>query len=323
MQESEPGPAPRRSPSPSPQEFEDADMKKLDEKKAREYEEEEDIELSEKKDRPPRFSTLFEPTAPPQIVERYIQPKKKSGVYIPTPLFVVLAIVLLFESTLLFAYTLIGLYNNLPNGVLPFGGSSSAITEGCNCADRGSINISPNFIMPGAEVDGFTLTTATPSTIKPTPTESPSASISTVTDPAGFLESALSAKLATETSNPAIVSTTKVVVKTPSQKVVEITTEATVTAGQSTSTAVVTLPPKSSTNEKRATPASDDGSGETAGGDAVATPSTLVTSASPPPTTDLPSPTEDDEKPDKTTDAAEGTNGACFGAGGAVWQNCV
>ena len=84
-------------------------------------EQEEDQELSEKKDRPPRFSTLFSGTPPPQIVERYIeQPRKqKRGIWIPLPLFILLAIILFFETTLLFAYTIIALDNNLGSGLFP------------------------------------------------------------------------------------------------------------------------------------------------------------------------------------------------------------
>lgn len=113
--------------------------------------EEEDCELSAKKDRPPRFSTLFAGAPPPVIVERDPPREKKSGVFIPMPLFILLAVLLFLMSTFLFAYTIIGLYNNRPAGLLDIGGPSPAPIDGCNCADKqAGINIAPNFVMPQA-----------------------------------------------------------------------------------------------------------------------------------------------------------------------------
>jgi len=108
-----------------------------------------DVEYSEKKDQPPRFSTLFG-VAPPQppVFESYPHPKRNSGIDMPLPLFVVFAVILLFiESTLLFAYTVIGLYNNLPTQLVP---STAAL---CNCDNNRhpAINIAPNFVMPQAQ----------------------------------------------------------------------------------------------------------------------------------------------------------------------------
>ena len=144
--------------------------------------EDEDHELSEKKDRPPRFSTLFGGTPPPQIVERYIeQPKKKrSGVYIPLPIFIALAIILFFESTLLFAYTIIALDNNLPSGLFPVGSATSARLDACNCAQQPAINVAPKFFMGASQVANkapdvqstttTSKTSTTSSTSKPTAT---------------------------------------------------------------------------------------------------------------------------------------------------------
>ncbi|EMC91124.1 hypothetical protein BAUCODRAFT_39258, partial [Baudoinia panamericana UAMH 10762] len=104
-----------------------------------------DAEYSEKKDCPPRFSTLFEsaPSSPARKFESYPPPKRRSGVWLPMPLFVLLCVILLFESTLLFAYTVIGLYNNLPTRFV------APNAAGCNCRDdKPAINIAPNFFMP-------------------------------------------------------------------------------------------------------------------------------------------------------------------------------
>ena len=140
--------------------------------------EEEDCELSSKKDRPPRFSTLFGGIQPPQVVERYIeQPcKKRKGVFIPLPLFIILAIILFFETTLLFAYTIIALDNNLPSGLFPIGSSTSTRLDTCNCAQQPAINVAPKFFMEPSQLankaplpaSSSTKTTSTSSTTKPT-----------------------------------------------------------------------------------------------------------------------------------------------------------
>lgn len=123
--------------------------------------EEEDLELASKKDTPPRFSAIFSsgPTAPPPpppIADTYR--RRSSGIFLPTPLFVFLATLFLLESTFLFAYTVLGLYNNLPSGLLVLGNSNPGRTipplsiDSCNCAatQEPLINFAPNFIMPGA-----------------------------------------------------------------------------------------------------------------------------------------------------------------------------
>ncbi|KAK3114289.1 hypothetical protein LTR53_007539 [Teratosphaeriaceae sp. CCFEE 6253] len=107
-----------------------------------------DADMSEKKDRPPRFSTLFgaAPPTPTRNFESYPSPARKSGIWLPTSLFVLFAVVLLFESTLLFAYTVIGLYHNLPAGLI------STMPQGCNCeARQPTVNIAPNIVMPQAQ----------------------------------------------------------------------------------------------------------------------------------------------------------------------------
>ncbi|TKA77595.1 hypothetical protein B0A55_03142 [Friedmanniomyces simplex] len=138
----------------------------------------EDADMSEKKDRPPRFSTLFgvAPTLPAREFESYPEPQRKSGIWMPTPLFVLFAVILLFESTLLFAYAIIGLYSNL--GLVPSGPAS------CNCeSNRPAINIAPNFVMPQAQAPIMQTTTVTVlgngllSDLLPAPTIPPSSGI--------------------------------------------------------------------------------------------------------------------------------------------------
>ncbi|KAK0273025.1 hypothetical protein LTR35_012437 [Friedmanniomyces endolithicus] len=109
----------------------------------------EDADMSEKKDRPPRFSTLFgaAPAPPAREFESYPAPSRKSGIWMPTSLFVLFAMILLVESTLLFAFAVIGLYNNLPSRLI-----SSAAP---------AINIAPNFIMPQVQAIITQTTTVT------------------------------------------------------------------------------------------------------------------------------------------------------------------
>nr|POE63464.1 hypothetical protein CFP56_04367 [Quercus suber] len=128
------------------------DVKKLHSPPTPILEEADDHEFSEKKeDRPPRFSTLFASAPPPpppgpHHFESYpvATRKRRSGVYLPTPLFVLFVCILLFESTLLFAYTVIGLYANLPSQLVHMN------TMGCSCATadtQRAVNIAPNFVM--------------------------------------------------------------------------------------------------------------------------------------------------------------------------------
>ncbi|KAK3641311.1 hypothetical protein LTR56_011339 [Elasticomyces elasticus] len=115
----------------------------------------EDLDLSEKKERPPRFSTLFANPPPPPMrqPESFPEPKNKSGIWMPTSLFVLFAVILLFESTLLFAYTVIGFYNSMPTGFMP------PAPAACNCeTNKPAINIAPNFIMPQAQAPQQTIT---------------------------------------------------------------------------------------------------------------------------------------------------------------------
>lgn len=163
--------------------------------------EEEDHQLRRKKeDRPPRFSTLYStppaslPAAPHQF-ESYPVPKRKSGVFLPTPLFVLFAVILLFESTILFAYTVIGLYANLPSQLM------HTNSVGCNCAPAAeaqhAVNIAPNFIIQQPAQEHIVTTTAPgvlPDMVTPSSTSISSASTSS----ASSLSSLLAPDIASE-----------------------------------------------------------------------------------------------------------------------------
>ncbi|KXT06288.1 hypothetical protein AC578_9133 [Pseudocercospora eumusae] len=180
-----------------------------------------DHELSEKKDHPPRFSTLFGPTPAPTpqpppreyVREYYPEPKRKSGVFIPMPLFIIFAIILFFESTILFAYTVIGLYNNAPSRLFPWAGAGVASTTAvCEHHQPPSIVNAPNFIVPGqGQAQGTEIITQFV-TISPTQTSTStstsSSSIDTaaaITDIAGILGSLKSSTTSSKSGKVAIV----------------------------------------------------------------------------------------------------------------------
>ena len=108
--------------------------------------EHEDAVLSEKKDRPPRFSTVFANPTPPVPYRDDDPPRerKRSGVFVPVPLFILFAALLLLMSTFLFAYTIIGLYNNRPAGLL----SQPSPINGYDCA---GFKFAPNFLLGDAK----------------------------------------------------------------------------------------------------------------------------------------------------------------------------
>ncbi|KAF2480583.1 hypothetical protein BDY17DRAFT_195144 [Neohortaea acidophila] len=149
---------------------------------------EQDAELSEKGQKPPRFSTVFTtsnppaPTPPRTIYPDTHAPQRKSGVFLPTPLFLLLAALLFLESTALFAYTIIGLYNNRPYGLFNLAPGSPSFPNTCT---PGGVNIIMPQALPTVTVtananDGHafqtagaisTLTTSTSSsTTSPSPT---------------------------------------------------------------------------------------------------------------------------------------------------------
>lgn len=151
-------------PGRSTPEAEDADMYLKKQGRPSSQLDIEDQEFRDKKAHPPRFSTLFG-NAPPrlqapppheQVQHYYPKPERKSGVFMPMPLFILFAVILFFESTILFAYTVIGLYNNAPSRIFPWAGPGAASAVACDVSQP-AINIAPNFVIPG-QLDRATVT---------------------------------------------------------------------------------------------------------------------------------------------------------------------
>lgn len=193
---------------------------------------------------PPRFSTIFDtkgPTVTPtRAFESYPQqPARKSGVYLPKPVFWALFAIFLFESAALFAYTVIGLVNNMPSKLIHTN-SAGAVVAGCDCNSQ-PINISPNFFMPQAPQAPVVETTTASTSANASSTSSPSSSSSQTINPgvselASLIKSAASATSTSESSTHT--PTTTVVTVTPSGSTVRSTTILTVDPSGST------LPPR-------------------------------------------------------------------------------
>ncbi|KAI6853260.1 hypothetical protein KC338_g9306 [Hortaea werneckii] len=218
----------------------------------------EDIEWSEKKDQPPRFSTLFGVTprpAPREPENLPVPPRRQPtrGVTLSTPIFAGLVMILLFESTLLFAYTVIGLYKNVPSGIIPGMGAPA----GCRCNEdpRPAIKIAPNFLIPQSQSEAtetITVTTSpSPSPPGTTTTSKPSSTSTsastTSSDPASqaaALVASMLGQLSTSASSPSPTTTTStassptksttIITETPSQSTVRSTKVVTVNAEGST-----------------------------------------------------------------------------------------
>ena len=186
-------------PGRAPSEFEDTDMAM---KKKGFPSPQLDVdfhELSEKrKSQPPRFSTIFGSAPPPPppppreyVQEHYPEPRKKSGIHMSWPVFFLFVAILFFSWTIIFAYTVIGLYNNAPARLFPWAGQGAAFAAACDCnavqAERQpAINIAPNFVVPQQKeaVTQLVTVSATPITVTATPitiTATPSISSSTST----------------------------------------------------------------------------------------------------------------------------------------------
>ncbi|KAK5693409.1 hypothetical protein LTR97_009978 [Elasticomyces elasticus] len=230
----------------------------------------EDLDLSEKKERPPRFSTLF--ANPPPLSmrqpESFPEPKNRSGIWMPTSLFVLFAVILLFESTLLFAYTVIGFYNNMPTGFMP------SAPAACNCeANKPAINIAPNFIMPQAQAPQQTITVlgnGVLSDINSEPATSTSTSTtisSSTTQEASSQASAIASNLlGILTSTPAASTTTSSTTSTtPLPDIATSTLISSVTPPRSTVNSIIlvtvnaagsTLPPRSTVTSTKTIDAS-------------------------------------------------------------------
>ncbi|KAK5711204.1 hypothetical protein LTR17_018492 [Elasticomyces elasticus] len=228
-----------------------------------------DADLSEKKERPPRFSTLFAnpPPLPTRQLESFPEPKNRSGIWMPTSLFVLFTLILLFESTLLFAYTVIGFYNNMPTGFMP------SAAAACNCeTNKPAINIAPNFIMPQAQAPQQTITVlgnGLVSSIIPEPPTSTSSSTfitsSTAQEASSQVSAIASNLLGILTGTPAASTTSSTTSTTPLPDIATSTLISSVTPPRSTVNSVVlitvnaagsTLPPRSTVTSTKTIDAS-------------------------------------------------------------------
>lgn len=259
MREGEAGPAPRSPRSPIPPHT-DADIKKRPRSlnATSIYEEAEDLDLSSKGEKtlPPRFSTLFGPSSkaapPPPPTPRLVEcchresGKKKAGIYLSTPVFILLVLVLLFESTLLFAYTVIGLYQHLlPTGLLSIGGAPPPLVDGCACEGRqGAINFAPNFVfgeegksLLGLQISGIEgMTTATPTSTTAVPTTSTTSNSSEAAAAASQLlslfddDKSTTKSVAIVTETPGLVQSTIIVTSVAGSSSTESAPQSTVTS---------------------------------------------------------------------------------------------
>nr|OQO20704.1 hypothetical protein B0A51_11990 [Rachicladosporium sp. CCFEE 5018] len=193
-----------------------------------------DGELNEKKHdkckSPPRFSTLFPPAIPvpapaPALPAREFEsyPKRKSGIYLPTPVFWALLAFLLLESAILFAYTTLGLLSRF-----------QLTTIAATCPQQPIINISPNFLLPGGTLP-TALTTIATSTFTELPSTSTAASAASSAAAAAAVLSALTNLDHTSTSS------------TSSKKVTTITVNPTPTPNIVSSITILTVDPSGNT----------------------------------------------------------------------------
>ncbi|KAK4553014.1 hypothetical protein LTR86_009938 [Recurvomyces mirabilis] len=316
--------------------------------------EEVDAEMAQKKDSPPRFSTIFGvPTPDPapaatREFESYPVPRPKSGVRVPMAVIFVVGIILLFETTALFAYTVIGLYNSLP---------ARLVRSDCVCHDQvPTVNIAPNFVIGQAsEVQTQTVTIAgslpDSLTSSKTSTISSTASSTTVANASSQAAAGLASDLlgilhttATASSStkpvPGVATSTEVLSQIPPPRstvssVTIITVDpsgATIAPRPTvTSTTVINAPAaaastslaaRSESSGTEVIPASPSSSTL---GSAPSTLQTSVVSTAAPPasTTDAPSADAVSSSPSSpSTTSAQKTGKVCIGGAGAVQQDC-
>ncbi|KAK6427131.1 hypothetical protein LTR95_016033 [Oleoguttula sp. CCFEE 5521] len=188
-----------------------------------------DGDFNEKKhnkcDTPPRFSTLFPPSVPtsapkPALPAREFEsyPKRKSGIYLPTPVFWALLAFLLIESAILFAYTTLGLLSRF---------QLTAIAA--TCPQQPIINISPNFLLPGGVLPTALTTTATStSPLLPSTSSAVAQATSSAAAAAAVLSMLTNIDHTTASSTSSKKVTTITVDPTPTPKIVSSTTVLTV-----------------------------------------------------------------------------------------------
>ncbi|KAI9665861.1 MAG: hypothetical protein M1821_003795 [Bathelium mastoideum] len=116
-----------------------------------------DVEIPQSDPPPPIFASY-----PPRRSRRW-------GLFIPAWLIALFVLVLAFESTILFAYTMIGLYKETAPVVLS-AASAAGLSGSCNCPSFGTnagINGAPDMIQPSISI--MTVTNTPPATQIPQP----------------------------------------------------------------------------------------------------------------------------------------------------------
>jgi hypothetical protein len=224
----------------------------------------EKMAMKDQRQPPPRFSTIFDtkgPATPAREFESYPQPPvRKAGIYIAKPLFWALFAIFLFESAVLFAYTVIGLVSNMSSKLVHVNGAGTVVA-GCDCNAQ-PIDISPNFFMQGGPqasvVETTTLSTTASTTLTTSisssssstssTSQSVSAGVSELADIIKNIGTASTSESSTSTHTP----TTRVVTVTPPGPTIKSTAILTVDASGNT------LPPRPTvTSTKVVTPTLD------------------------------------------------------------------
>ncbi|TKX24067.1 hypothetical protein C1H76_3635 [Elsinoe australis] len=173
--------APEASTSASAPALENEDFKKTFERNFNK-----DLE-TEHSDPPPRFQhhdvESYLPPLPPAPYATFNIPPlpRRSGIYVPTPIAVLLVLIFLFETSIIVVYTAVALYQTLPAAGFSIGPSR------CQGPSQpyGAINVTPNIYMPNApNAAGMTTipgTTIPASSQATTTTLGPSPPVATVT----------------------------------------------------------------------------------------------------------------------------------------------
>lgn len=78
---------------------------------------------------------------PSYPAQSYISHPRRSGMYVPMPLFILFILLFLFESSVLFVYTVVALYNTLPASLVPVPSPHYNCQTG---SDHPPINVAPN-----------------------------------------------------------------------------------------------------------------------------------------------------------------------------------
>ncbi|KAK4996265.1 hypothetical protein LTR66_004091 [Elasticomyces elasticus] len=159
---------------------------------------------------PPSIDCEFQPTPPPvqtfagypqapiHTFESYPRAQaRRSGMHISTPMFVLFVLVFLFESGVLFVYTVIGLYNATPSIVVPM--SPAVQHSACNCPDT-------DRLLPVNMISGFVFPTA--ATVTVTATEVRSEAVTIIVSHTAPASSSIRSALAT--AEPALRPTSEI-----------------------------------------------------------------------------------------------------------------